>query len=198
MDEETQARIFDPFFTTKFTGRGLGMAAVLGIIRGHRGAIHLQSTPGQGTTIQVLFPPSVKAPRGFAKEAPALESCRVQGTVLVVDDEEMVRQVAKAILESVGFRVLTAEDGEEAVRVFQQVGRDIDVVLMDMTMPHMNGEEAFTRLREIEPQVRVVMASGYSQHGATSHITAKNLAGFIQKPYRAADLVAKLRGLLER
>ncbi|MGH7140357.1 MAG: ATP-binding protein, partial [Pirellulales bacterium] len=107
MDEETQARIFDPFFTTKFTGRGLGMAAVLGIIRGHHGAIHLESAAGKGTTIQVLFPPSVKAPRAFAKEAPALDSWRGDGTVLVVDDEEMVRQVAKAILESVGFQVLT-------------------------------------------------------------------------------------------
>lgn len=198
MDDETQARIFDPFFTTKFTGRGLGMAAALGIIRGHHGAIHLESAAGKGTTIQVLFPPSVKAPRTFAKEAPALDSWRGDGTVLVVDDEEMVRQVAKAILESVGLKVLTADNGEHAIRVFREAGYDIDVVLMDMTMPHMNGEDAFARLREIDPEVRVVMASGYSQHGATSHVTSKNLAGFIQKPYRAVDLVAKLRGLLER
>lgn len=198
MDEETQARIFDPFFTTKFTGRGLGMAAVLGIIRGHRGAIHLESAPGRGTTIQVLFPPSVNAPHTFTKEAPALDSWHGAGTVLVVDDEEMVRQVAKAILESVGFQVKTAENGEEAIDVFRQSTGEIDLVLMDMTMPHMNGEEAFARLREIDPGVRVVMASGYSAHDATTHITSKNLAGFIQKPYRAAELVAKLRGLLER
>jgi CheY-like chemotaxis protein len=198
MDEETQARIFDPFFTTKFTGRGLGMAAVLGIMRGHHGAICLESARGQGTTIRALFPPSVKAPRGFAKEAPALDSWRANATVLVVDDEDMVRKVARAILESVGFKVRTARDGAEAVDVFDQNADEIDIVLMDMTMPHMNGEEAFVRLREIDPDVRVVMASGYSEHEATSHITSKSLAGFIQKPFRAADLVAKLRGLLER
>jgi CheY-like chemotaxis protein len=198
MDEETQSRIFDPFFTTKFTGRGLGLAAVLGIMRGHQGAIHLQSAPAKGTTIQVLFPPSVKAPRGFGKEAPALDSWRANATVLLVDDEETVRHVAKAILESVGFNVKTAENGEEAVEVFRQAADEVDIVLMDMTMPQMNGETAFLRLREIDPEVRVVMASGYSEHEATSHITSKNLAGFIQKPFRAADLVAKLRGLLER
>jgi two-component system cell cycle sensor histidine kinase/response regulator CckA len=198
MDEETQERIFDPFFTTKFTGRGLGMAAVLGIIRGHHGAIYLDSAPGRGTTIRVMFPPSVKAPRGFGKETPALDSWRGKGTVLVVDDEPMVREVAKAILESVGFTVKTAENGEEAVEVFGRDGHRIDLVLMDMTMPHMTGEEAFVRLREIDPSVRVVMASGYSAHDATTHVTSRNLAGFIQKPYRAAELVAKLRGLLER
>jgi two-component system cell cycle sensor histidine kinase/response regulator CckA len=198
MDEATQERIFDPFFTTKFTGRGLGMAAVLGIIRGHHGAIDLESAPGRGTTIRVLFPPSVNAPRAFAKEARTLDTLHGAGTVLVVDDEEMVRQVAKAILESVGFEVKTAENGEQAIEVFQQSAGEIDLVLMDMTMPQMNGEEAFARLRQIDPAVRVVMASGYSAHDATSHITSKNLAGFIQKPFRAADLVAKLRGLLER
>ena len=198
MDDETQERIFDPFFTTKFTGRGLGMAAVLGIIRGHQGAIHVQSTPGLGTTIRVLFPPSVQAPRGFAKEARTLDGWRGTGTVLVVDDEEMVLRVARAILESVGFEVLTAASGAEAVEIFLQRQKDIAIVLMDMTMPNMNGEQAFARLREIDSEVRVVMASGYSEREATSHIAAKNLAGFLQKPYRAADLVSKLRGLLER
>jgi two-component system cell cycle sensor histidine kinase/response regulator CckA len=198
MDEETQSRIFDPFFTTKFTGRGLGMAAVLGIIRGHHGAIQVASAPGQGTTIWVLFPPSVQAPRGFAKESPALDSWRGTGTVLVVDDEEMVLNVAKAILASVGFNVETASDGRQALEVFRQRHNEIDVVLMDMTMPHLSGDETFAQLRQIDPNVRVVMASGYSEHEATSHITSRNLAGFIQKPYRAADLVAKLRGLLER
>lgn len=198
MDEQTQARIFDPFFTTKFTGRGLGMAAVLGIIRGHRGAIRLTSAPGRGTTIQALFPPSIQAPHAFTKEAPALDSWRGTGTVLVVDDEEMVLQVAKAILESVGFTVKTAENGIEAIDVFRQAQGGIDLVLMDMTMPQMTGEETFTRLRELDPAVRVVMASGYSAHDATTHAISKHLAGFIQKPYRAAELVAKLRGLLER
>ncbi|HZZ78522.1 MAG TPA: response regulator, partial [Gemmataceae bacterium] len=198
MDEETQSRIFDPFFTTKFTGRGLGMAAVLGIIRGHRGAIQMTSAPGKGTVIRVLIPPSVQAPRSFAKEPPSLDEWRGKGTVLVVDDEEMVLNVAKAILASVGFTVETASDGRQAVRLFEQRRHEIDLVLMDMTMPHMSGEDTFVQMRKIDPNVRVVMASGYSEHEATSHVISRNLSGFIQKPYRAADLVAKLRGLLER
>jgi two-component system cell cycle sensor histidine kinase/response regulator CckA len=198
MDEETQSRIFDPFFTTKFTGRGLGMAAVLGIIRGHRGAIQTTSAPGQGTTIRVFIPPSVQAPRSFAKEPPTLDEWRGKGTVLVVDDEEMVLNVAKAILTSVGFTVETASDGRQAVECFERRWNEIDVVLMDMTMPHMSGEDTFLRLRKVDPHVRVVMASGYSEHEATSHVVSRNLSGFIQKPYRAADLVAKLRALLER
>jgi two-component system, cell cycle sensor histidine kinase and response regulator CckA len=198
MDDETQSRIFDPFFTTKFTGRGLGMAAVLGIIRGHHGAIQVASAPEQGTTIRVLFPPSVQVPRSFAKESPAIDSWRGKGTVLVVDDEEMVLNVAKAILASVGFEVETAGDGRQAIEMYRQRPREIDLVLMDMTMPHLSGEETFSQLRQLDPNVRVVMASGYSEHEATSHITSRNLAGFIQKPYRAADLIAKLRGLLER
>ncbi|HEV3341938.1 MAG TPA: PAS domain S-box protein [Pirellulales bacterium] len=198
MDDETQSRVFDPFFTTKFTGRGLGMAAVLGIIRGHRGAIQMTSAPGRGTTIRVLIPPSVQAPRSFAKEPPALDEWRAEGTVLVVDDEEMVLSVAKAILTSVGFQVETAGDGRQAVEIFERRSNEIDLVLMDMTMPYMSGEETFLQLKRLDPNVRVVMASGYSEHEATSHLTSRRMSGFIQKPYRAAELVAKLRGLLER
>jgi DNA-binding NtrC family response regulator len=174
------------------------MAAVLGIIRGHRGAIQMTSSPGRGTTIRVLIPPSVQSPRSFAKEPPALDEWRARGTVLVVDDEEMVLNVAKAILTSVGFQVETASDGRQAVEIFEQRSKEIDLVLMDMTMPHMSGEETFFELKRLDPNVRVVMASGYSEHEATSHLTSRRLSGFIQKPYRAAELVAKLRGLLER
>jgi CheY-like chemotaxis protein/two-component sensor histidine kinase len=195
MTQETVDKIFDPFFTTKFTGRGLGLAAALGIVRGHKGAIKVYSTAGQGTTFKVLFPASEHQ---ATKPTPHVVTERsVEGeTVLVVDDEQIVRRSAKAMLERYGYSVVMAENGREAVELFRVLADKIAMVLLDMTMPVMGGEETFRELKQIRGDVRVVLSSGYNEAEAVRRFTGKGLAGFLQKPYSAVTLAEKVLSVL--
>ncbi len=196
MTEEILPRIFDPFFTTKFTGRGLGLAAVMGIVRGHRGAIRIYTEPGQGTTVRILLPVSEhEVPQGIS-ERKRDDSFTGKGTVLVIDDEVPVRKIAASILERLGFEVLKASGGKEGIEIFKCNYDKISIILLDMTMPDMDGIETFTELRLIKNDIKVILSSGYNQEEFAGGMTENAPAGFIQKPYRVADLIKIFRKVM--
>ncbi len=196
MDAATLKRIFDPFFTTKFTGRGLGLAAVLGIVRGHKGGLKVYSEVGKGTTFKLFFPVASGPTQDSASPFPSAAPFQGSGHVLVVDDEETVRTVAARMLERLGFSVTLATDGREGMERFRGDPLRYTLVLLDLTMPHLDGEETFRQMRQLNPQVRVILTSGFNQQEAVNRFTGKGLAGFVQKPFELASLVQVIRSVL--
>jgi CheY-like chemotaxis protein len=188
MTEEVRARIFDPFFTTKFTGRGLGLAVVLGIVRGHRGALKVYTEPSRGTTVKLLIPCAEGPELEYARSADPVTAKRLTGTALVVDDEETVRTVSARMLESLGMRTLIARDGVDGLRVFRENADLISLVLLDLTMPHMDGAETYRELRRVKPEVSVIVMSGFNENEAREQFAGKRIAGFLQKPFKLEDL----------
>jgi PAS domain S-box-containing protein len=197
MDDDTLARIFDPFFTTKFTGRGLGMAAVQGIIKSHGGFYQVKSIEGKGTHFKIYFPALAKQKQEETKNIQTPVSKKnLSGTILIADDEDSVRDVATQIVKFFGFEVLLAKDGREAVEIVQQQRDQIVCVLMDLTMPKLDGEQAFHEMRRIAPNINVILCSGYAGNETFEHLTQKGLAGFLNKPYSVTALRETLNRIL--
>jgi PAS domain S-box-containing protein len=192
MDAATQARIFDPFFSTKFAGRGLGLAAVLGIVRAHRGALHVASKPGSGTTFEIYLPAASEQP---ASKSDSDRPFRGDGMVLVVDDDDSVRRAVVSLFEDLGFSVVHANNGRDGVETFAANAESIRLVLLDMTMPKLSGEETFREISRIRPDVQVMLTSGYPESEALSRFSGEGVAGFIQKPFSSRDLTRKLTSI---
>ncbi|MGA3030725.1 MAG: response regulator [Candidatus Limnocylindrales bacterium] len=196
MDAETLGRIFDPFFTTKFAGRGLGLAAVLGIVRGHAGALIVESQPGKGTTFQVLFP-AAEPTTADVPPADDRERLKEGATVMFVDDEEFMRVLGRRLLRRLGFNVIEASNGHEAERLLQYHVADVACVILDLTMPGMDGTETLVKLRAIKPDLPVILSSGYQEDEARGRVREASFSAFMQKPYDASTLSALLGRVLE-
>ncbi len=196
MTPEVRERIFDPFYTTKFTGRGLGLSAMLGILRSHHGSLKVYSEVGRGTVFK-LFLPSIIRESGGETPRPHPPEWQGHGVLLLVDDEPAARSVARALAEGLGVPVLAAAAGQEALALFELRHEEINVVLMDLTMPHMDGRQAFLRMHQVDPKIPVVLTSGYSEQDVLAEFMGKGLAGFLAKPYQGSQFMAVLRQAVE-
>lgn len=198
IDQENLKNIFDPFFTTKDSGKGLGLAAVIGIIRGHGGTLKVYSEPGDGTSFKIFFPISLRKAKEPGEEDSKEIRLRGSGTILVADDEETIRTLGRDILEKFGFSVITAIDGEDTLIKFKEHSKKIKLVLLDMTMPKKDGVQVFKDLKKMSPSIKVILSSGYNEQDATNRFTSEELAGFIQKPYRPEDLLKMIFEILKK
>ncbi|MGZ8392705.1 MAG: response regulator [Gemmatimonadales bacterium] len=199
MAPDTLSRIFDPFFSTKFTGRGLGLAAVMGIVRSHHGLIRVRTAPGEGTAFRVLFPSVAGTARKPAQATGERSDWHGSGTILVVDDEGGVREVAERILQEIGFQTIAAADGCRALEIMEELGDSVTAVLLDLSMPRMGGAETFRRLRALRPELPILMMSGYTEQVVAPQFSGSGpgITGFLQKPFLAEDLIAVLRRFAE-
>jgi PAS domain S-box-containing protein len=200
MTPEVQSQIFEPFFTTKEPGRGtgLGLSMVYGIIRNHGGFIEIDSEPGRGTLLQILLPSIVEVD---LEERPTPEPVPIAAggseTILIVDDEEIIRQLGADILEDLGYKVLSAAGGEEALKIYRRNRKKIALVVLDVLMPGLSGKDTFLKLKAINPEIKVLLSSGYSTKGEVGEILKEGVGGLIQKPYKDEMLVAKVREILD-
>ena len=193
MTGETLSKIFDPFFTTKFTGRGLGLAAVLGIVRGHKGGLQVQSMLAIGTRFQLIFPATGLEISSAPSAEPVQEIDMTQHTVLVIDDEAPVRDAVTDILALENVPVIAAPDGQTGIELYRARRNDIRLIILDLSMPGLSGEETFRELRQINAQVAVLLSSGYSQDEVVQRFAGQSAVGFIQKPYEINTLIAEVR-----
>jgi PAS domain S-box-containing protein len=198
MDEKVRQRIFDPFFSTKETGKGtgLGLASVYGIIKNHGGYIEVQSQKGQGSQFSIFLPASAKQVPTIAESAP--EIIKGSGTILMVDDEEMVLDVGAQVLKKLGYTVLESNNGRNAVELYKKLQDKINLVVLDIVMPDMGGAEVYDRLKEINPDVKVLLSSGYSIDDQAREIMERGCDGFIQKPFSLKAMSDKIAGILSK
>jgi CheY-like chemotaxis protein len=197
MDEATRQQVFDPFFTTKEKGRGtgLGLASAYGIITNHDGFITVDSKLGNGTTVSIYLPESDKDPYHLSSREPA--TIRGSETILLVDDEEMILNVGQALLTKLGYMAIVAKGGEEAVKYMKEKGKEIDLIILDMIMPKMDGGITFDKIRELHPSVPVILSSGYSINEQATQIMRRGCNGFLQKPFGLSELSKKIRSILD-